>query len=376
MGRNRFYRDCDRNENGGFYTRGESYSYAKKCEIVTVFFELWTETFPERPSFSKVARECKVSRGCATKFIREFEEHGNLADPKEATEEKKNDDGVFDILTVEEELFLLSLHADDCSRPNASYMKELNDNFGKKISSQFVSNWFKKRYDFKGTFRVRPMIPKDKFKPVNLFRYLEFRMYLKLIPDHTTFNFLDEKHVVNHNGVERKGRIDPLTGMLPGVPVDGNFRDTRTIMACVSVNHRKPRHVAYTIGQENNSAISYVHFIEMLIVSGFLQHGEVLVLDNCAIHHQAEAATVEHFLWNHVVNGQPLRILCLFLPTRSPELNPIELVFHILVRRMKSFHYRSTAPLDETLVHRIKRIFDDMQLETIKNCAKHCGYNV
>ena len=220
------------------------------------------------------------------------------------------------------------------------------------------------------------MIPKDKFKAVNLFCYLEFRMFLDVVADHTRFNFLDEKHIVNHNGIQLMGRADPLTGMIEGVQVDGNFRDMMTIMACVSINHRKQHHVAYTIGRENNSSISYVHFVELMVTSGFLQHGEVLVLDNCAIHHAAESSSMEEFLWNHEVDGCPLRILCLFLPTRSPELNPIELIFHILVRRMKSFHYRTTSPLEELLKDRIRCIFDDMTLETIQSCTRHCGYSI
>ena len=201
-------------------------------------------------------------------------------------------------------------------------------------------------------------------------------MFLNVVNDHTRFNFLNEKHIVNHNGVELMGRADPLTGMIEGVQVDSNFRDTMTIMACVSVNYRKAHHVAYTIGRQNNSAISYIHFVELMVSSGFLQHGEVLVLDNCNIHHAAELSTMETFLWNHEVDGRPLRIVCLFLPTRTPELNPIELIFHILVRRMKSFHYWKTGPLDKALKDRIKRIFDDLSLETIKSCAKHCGYDI
>lgn len=377
MVRKKLYRECDRNENGGFYTRGERYNFAKKCEIVTTYFELWAASFPTRPTFTDVARHCKVSRSVATKFVKEFEILGYIIDPKEeAKTRRERNAAVDDFLTVEEEVFLLALRSEDASRPNASYQDELEKQFGKKVSSKFISTWFKNRYDFAGTFRKRSMIPKDKFKTVNLFRYLEFRMFLNVVNNHQAFNFLDEKHIVNYNGIELKGRTDPLTGIVEGVEVDGDFRDSKTIMACVSVNPNKQQHVAYTIGSGNNTAISYVHFIEMLVVSKFLTHGEVLVLDNAAIHHQAEAATVEDFLWNHEVDGSPLRVLCLFLPTRSPELNPIELVFHILVRRMKSFHYRTTAPLDEKINGRIKRIFDELTLETIASCAKHCGYNV
>ena len=34
-------------------------------------------------------------------------------------------------------------------------------------------------------------------------------------------------------------------------------------------------------------------------------------------------------------DGQPMYIYVAFLPTRSPELNPIELLFNVLVQRLK-----------------------------------------
>lgn len=65
-------------------------------------------------------------------------------------------------------------------------------------------------------------------------------MFLSLISNYTTFNFLDKKHVVNFNRVERKDKIDPLIGLLLDVLVNGNVCSSRTIIACMLVNHCKP----------------------------------------------------------------------------------------------------------------------------------------
>ena len=46
--------------------------------------------------------------------------------------------------------------------------------------------------------------------------------------------------------------------------------------------------------------------------------------------------TLSDWLWNGpALDGEPLRILLLPLPTRSSKLNLIELVWHVLVMRVK-----------------------------------------
>ena len=48
---------------------------------------------------------------------------------------------------------------------------------------------------------------------------------------------------------------------------------------------------------------------------------------NARIHTGGDATVVKDLLWDTVVEGRPLNAYVLLLPTRSPELNPIELVF-------------------------------------------------
>ena len=173
-----------------------------------------------------------------------------------------------------------------------------------------------------------------------------------------------------------KQRVDPLTGILEGIPVSGDFRDTRTIMACISVNHRKENHIYYNCNSDTNNADSFMAFIESMIESGFLVHGEVLVLDNAQIHIGGSARALEDLLWSMIVNDEPLNCLVLYLPARAPELNPIELVFHISVRWLRSFHYRRMGALDDHVVTRVDRVFNDMDLDLFQKCARHCGYDV
>ena len=73
------------------------------------------------------------------------------------------------------------------------------------------------------------------------------------------------------------------------------------------------------------------------VVGGFLQRHDVLILDNASIHRFQENVGLDDWFWNVAspIDGRPLQIYLMSLPTRSPELNPIELLWHLLVQRQK-----------------------------------------
>jgi transposase len=171
-----------------------------------------------------------------------------------------------------------------------------------------------------------------------------------------------------------KVRRDPLDGKLPGIHVSGNFREAYNIMAIISPNPDKPHPIDYTIGEENGTSEAFVGFMTYLIAKRFLRHNEFVVMDNAAIHYQRNATVIEDMLWETIVDGRPLHILVIQLPTRSPELNPIELVFHILARRIRSFRYRTARPCDKAVLHRAAQVMDDMTYALILRCCAHCGY--
>lgn len=75
-----------------------------------------------------------------------------------------------------------------------------------------------------------------------------------------------------------------------------------------------------------------------MVADGTLVRGDVLVMDNAAIHNYKESADLEEILWDN------FEIVIVFLPTRAPELNPIELLcWHTLVRRMQSIELSGTV---------------------------------
>jgi hypothetical protein len=79
----------------------------------------------------------------------------------------------------------------------------------------------------------------------------------------------------------------------------------------------------------NNAAV-YSKTVIRMVATGFLRQGDVFVFDNAAIHHYRESTTLGDYLWYE--HG----ILITFLPTRAPELNPIEKMWNILMQHLKN----------------------------------------
>ena len=77
--------------------------------------------------------------------------------------------------------------------------------------------------------------------------------------------------------------------------------------------------------------------VELACSEGFFHGGDILVLDNASIHSVGENSVLEDWLW------MQFGVLVLFLPPRSPELNPIELVWNTMVQRLR------TVPLIDLL---------------------------
>jgi transposase len=357
------------NANGGFYHPGRMYDLRTKLEVGQVYVSLFAENYPTRPSIRAVAKEAKVERTYASKVVEEFVLTGTLIDPETIKQERLDERVPTFHLSVEEEIFLLSLHTENPARPNFYYAQGLRDYYGTTVTPQFIGRWFEKRFDHSGRFCKPNLVPKDKFRPENLLRYMEFRLILEKLPDHSKFHWLDEKHMVNKDAEATKVRADPLTGYIPCIYVNGDFRDAYNLFAIISASPRKVSPVAYSVGRDNGNAASFLAFIEFLLARNWFEHGDVLIMDNASIHTGQEANIVEDLLW------EAMQVLVVFLPTRSPELNPIELIFHILSRRIRSYRYRHLAgACDRAVLNLTCQVLDDMSLNLISRCCRHCGY--
>jgi hypothetical protein len=176
--------------------------------------------------------------------IKELSETGEVLDPEILRKNKDNVIGVGGCLTTEEEIFLLSLRLKAPECPNLDYIHQLDHYYRKLLSTGFISTRFVK-------ISIPWFISKAQFKKRTLLRFLKYKEKMDMLWDHTMWNFLDEKHIVNHNALPKKGRADPLTGYIDFIPVTGNFRQSYNIFPIISGNPTKPRPVEYRIDQES-----------------------------------------------------------------------------------------------------------------------------
>ena len=106
---------------------------------------------------------------------------------------------------------------------------------------------------------------------------------------------------------------------------------------------------------------SFLAYVEQVLVPT-LRPGDVVVLDNLAVHKQADVRTAIERVGAH------LR----FLPPYSPDFNPIEQAF----AKLKAF-MRATRP--RTFDHVCARMAAALGLFTATECAnyvRNCGYRV
>jgi transposase len=106
---------------------------------------------------------------------------------------------------------------------------------------------------------------------------------------------------------------------------------------------------------------TFLAYVEQVLVPT-LRPGDVVVLDNLAVHRQPEVqAAIER-------GGARLR----FLPPYSPDFNPIELAF----AKLKAF-LRAARPRNFDQV--VELVAIALQLFTPREClnfVRHCGYRV
>lgn len=104
---------------------------------------------------------------------------------------------------------------------------------------------------------------------------------------------------------------------------------------------------------------SFLAYVEQVLVPT-LRPGDVVVLDNLAVHKQPEVrAAIEQV-------GAHLR----FLPPYSPDFNPIELAFS----KLKAFLRAARPRTFEQVCALIATALDLFTPDECANYARHCGY--
>jgi hypothetical protein len=90
---------------------------------------------------------------------------------------------------------------------------------------------------------------------------------------------------------------------MDAILVSGDFREAYNLLGIISSNPRKPLPIHYVIGKENGNLTLFAAYIMQPISSGWFKHGNVLILDNAAIHSGGDAGNVNYYLWDTVYDA-------------------------------------------------------------------------
>lgn len=257
---------------------------------------------------------------------------------------------------------LLQMLQNDPTTSLKMYAQGLNLITGTVAHPSMISLWFLYGFHISGTMCGTNMVPFYKFRPEN---YEKALMYMSVISvvNPGAIKFGDEKHLEGKDLYNRKVRKSVLTGEVPAILTHPDFRERYTIVGFCGIDPRVSP-VRYGISLNTNDASSFSGQILMAIHSGWLLPGDIFVLDNAAI--------------RKVALGD-FQIFLLYLPARTPEWNPIELIWNILVQRLNVFCLHLARRLisgSGSLVVATKLVMDNITHEEVRGCYRKCGYIV
>ncbi len=320
------------NVNNGVYVQGKAYSHAKRLEVASALLVAQKETGGARPNISSVARQCKVSRAFVRKIELEVQDQGTVILPRmllpngKKRDKKESGPGAR-TLDALDTFVILILYIKEPSRALPSYVAHLHHFTGTVVSKSVLCRFFKEAYPFTASLHRPNLIPLDKFRPENSARAFE---YLRIIAkvDPCRLKFGDEKCLKGREVFNRRVRRHPMTGEIPPMGTTPDFTNTYSLTGFCGID-RRATPVFCKLHEDANDASEFSESVELACAAGFFNNGDVLVLDNAAIHYGGENSVLEEWLWDHC------GVFLLFLPPRSPELNPIELVWNTMVQRLK-----------------------------------------
>ena len=101
-------------------------------------------------------------------------------------------------------------------------------------------------------------------------------------------------------------------------------------------------------------------FLKQLLAN--LEQGSILVMDNWRVHHGED---IRELIESHDCSVR-------YLPTFSPDFNPIELIFSKIKSFIKARRPRETSKLLEAFEDALFSVNPD----DVKNSFRHCGYSI
>jgi len=324
----------DFNLDNGAYENGKSYGHIKKLEVATALIAAQNATGGGgRPNITAIQQQCKVSWHFVRKIEKELSEYGRVLAPNEKHRQYEQTGPGSKTLDEFDAWVILQLYLDDPSRSLPSYVRWLEQLVGTQVSESTMSRFLKEAFPYSATFHRPNLVPYDKFRPENCMKAIDYLHVIAHIDPHR-IKFGDEKSLKGKEVFNRKVRRHPMTGEIPPLYTTPDLTNTYSLTGFCGIDRRSTA-VFCAIHDGINDATEFSIQVELAMSSGFFHPGDVMVLDNAQIHVGGENTVLEDWLWSR------FGVFVLFLPPRSPEFNPIELVWNTLVVRLKK------VPLDQ-----------------------------
>ena len=312
------------NTSGGIYAVGHGFSEERWVEILSIYWRLIFKNEGKEITPTILAAAAKISCRSADKAIL----YGQIGLIPPGGKKGHRKQGVGSLLgfKMHHHLYIYELYLRNPSRPLLSYCERLKGKYGVRTCETTIQEWFHTIGPFKGTMVLTSKYPPDKTSWETQQLLHQFLSFVAEV-DLERLVFMDEKPF---KGVDiyTHVRKDPMTNKKPHITCDANSKNRYNVLAAVSL--KKGAHLCTRVVEEVGDSILFGEFVGEAIREGVLRRGDILVVDNCTIHNQAENAYLQEVLL--MEQG----ILMITLPPYFAELNPTELVFRALLMRLRA----------------------------------------
>ena len=170
------------NQNGGLCQLGKRYGMQKKSDVIRAFLCLSEQDPTREPCVVDVAELSEVSLGYAHNVIKEFRLNGHqcVEDPAATASRQNKRKKEHAKIGPELALTLLALRSEDHRKTLLQHVQDLKDLYDITLSHNCIDQFFKKRFEFKGSLRKASLVPVDKFKPENVQKHVVFMNKLSI----------------------------------------------------------------------------------------------------------------------------------------------------------------------------------------------------
>lgn len=149
-------------------------------------------------------------------------------------------------------------------------------------------------------------------------------------------------------------------GTTPVVIHPDTLKEHFSLTLLTSLTHDPPAYV--DIREESNTQHDFLRFLEGAVQAGYLGEGDVLVMDNAAVHFARDTFEAIDELCASAC------FTIRFLPAYSPEYNPCELIFSQLKRWLRQ-NRSPQESLHLTVLRGIATISDETVIKYYEHCV-------